>query len=259
MKKFKIQILAYAFLIGVIITLAIAIQAFAEESTKQQRIANEIIRFHVLANSNSEYDQYVKMKVKETILEKIGYLIKDSRDIETTRNIILHNLKFIENEALNVVNQINYMPVVANLTNVYFPTITYGNMTLPKGYYESLTISIGNATGDNWWCVMFPMLCFVEGSARPTEELRETLEDVLTEREYREVFNVRFRFLDMWQARNNNNTNSNENNDIFITSVLNTNFVDIEEYYEIENVEEIEFPTVAVATDTIESRFNFFR
>lgn len=191
-----LKFMAFAVLISLILTISIAIQALAQENTLQQRVANEIIRFHVVANSNDSNDQLLKMLVKEEVLNKIAPILYGTNNIDEIKKILKQNLNFIEEVASNIVSQYGNYNVSSSLSLVKFPTITYGDMTLPKGYYNALQITIGNGVGYNWWCVMFPMLCFIEGSTTPTQEMEELFEDILTEEEFKEVFNIRFKTLD---------------------------------------------------------------
>ena len=199
LKKINLTMLAYAILISLILSLSIALQAFSYESTAQQRIADEIIRFHVLANSDDAQDQELKMQVKEAVLKKMEPILQGSPNIHIVRELINENIHNIESVARYVLyNHGITDSVSASLARVHFPQITYTNMTLPQGYYEALQISIGSGSGQNWWCVMFPMLCFVDGIAGPKEEMEELMAQVLTEEEYQQVFNVRFRTADWW-------------------------------------------------------------
>lgn len=208
MKKINKTILGYAILIGVILSLSIAIQAFAQERTAQERIASEIIRFHVVANSDTKEDLEIKTNVQFALLNKVGSLIKESENIETTRHIIIENIDEIINYAQKIVNNYTNDKVIAGLYTRHFPMVRYGNMILPPGYYEALTISIGEGSGSNWWCVMFPMLCFLQNEPQATPEMQEIMREILTEEEYSAMFNreinVRFRTVDMWNARNRN-------------------------------------------------------
>ena len=206
MKKINRTLLSYAVLISIILSLAMALQVFAEEQTVQQRIAGEIIRFHVAANSDSDEDQAIKGQVQAALLNKVGRLIADSTGIEETRAIISENMEAIVSYAKAIAGQYTTDQVTGGLYTRSFPAIRYGDLMLPAGDYEALTIRIGTGTGGNWWCVMFPMLCFLTGEPEVTEEMHQILGSVLTEEEYQALFNrevnVRFRTLDLWNERN---------------------------------------------------------
>lgn len=177
----------------------------AQETSLQQGIAEEILRFHVLANSDSTEDQQLKMEVKEQVLEYLATYLDGSESLEETKQIVKTHLQDIEEYALSVVQEKGYeYSVSAELATCYFPVKTYGDCTFPAGDYEALRILIGNAGGHNWWCVLYPNLCFVDATYGVVEdEEKEKLENVLTEEEYQSILEVpeenvtvEFRFLD---------------------------------------------------------------
>lgn len=152
----------------------------------QEGIAHEMIRFHVLANSDTEADQALKLKVKNKIIEELEEPLKDSENKEEARIVLENEMSNIIETAQEVILAEGYgYHVEAALSDVYFPTKIYGDMTFPPGVYQALQIKIGEAKGKNWWCVMFPPLCFVEGTYSVVpEESKIKLEQVLTEEEY---------------------------------------------------------------------------
>ncbi|WFA08517.1 stage II sporulation protein R [Tissierella sp. Yu-01] len=122
-----------------------------------------IIRFHVRANSDKAEDQELKLKVRDEILEVMVAKFEDSSSIDESREIIKENMNEIKVIAERVVKKYNYdYPVEISLGMDYFPTRKYGNMVFPQGEYETLLVTIGKGEGQNWWCVMFPPLCFVD-------------------------------------------------------------------------------------------------
>lgn len=155
----------------------------------QEGIAEEIIRFHVIANSDSEEDQQLKLKVKETIVAELSKSLEKSKSIEESRNIIKENLSAIVDIAEAKILEEGYdYKVTAQLEPAYFPTKTYGDMTFPSGTYEALRVKIGKSEGKNWWCVMYPPLCFVDGTYSVVpDDSKDKLKHVLTEREYSEL------------------------------------------------------------------------
>lgn len=154
--------------------------------TMQQGIAEEIIRFHVLANSDSEEDQALKMKVKEEVLKELQAELKGVSGIEDTRKVIQDHIEEIKETAQKVVWEEGYdYPVTVKLEMYEFPVKTYGDCTFPAGMYEALRVCIGKAEGKNWWCVVFPNLCFADTvHAVLPEKEKEELKNVLTEEEY---------------------------------------------------------------------------
>ncbi len=128
----------------------------------EENINPNIIRFHVRANSDRESDQALKKKVRNAVLEKFSNL-SESESIEQTRVQLKGNLKAIEHEAARVIaqNGKNY-PVRVEYGYADFPLKSYGQVTYPAGKYEAVQIIIGEGKGQNWWCVLYPPLCFVD-------------------------------------------------------------------------------------------------
>lgn len=124
---------------------------------------DNIIRFHVIANSDSKPDQELKLEVRDRILEEVGEEFDSSKNIDESRKIIEKNLNKIKNIAEDQIKKEGKdYKVEVSLGNDNFPTKTYGDLTLPAGEYEALKVVIGEGKGKNWWCVMFPPLCFVD-------------------------------------------------------------------------------------------------
>ncbi|MCI8372269.1 MAG: stage II sporulation protein R [Lachnospiraceae bacterium] len=159
------------------------------EASLQEGIADKIIRFHVLANSDSEEDQQLKLKVKEHVVASIEPMIAGADSVEEVRSILSQHLEDIEAAAVEVMEQEGVVyPVQASLTNCYFPVKTYGEFTFPDGEYEALQVVIGEGQGKNWWCVMYPRLCFVDSlySVVP-EKSKKELKQELTDEEYEAI------------------------------------------------------------------------
>lgn len=155
----------------------------------QQSLAGEVLRFHVLANSNSEEDQKLKMKVKEAVIGYMRRELSESDSLEETRQWAGSHEREVREVAADTIRREGYdYPVTAALTESYFPDKTYGDVTFPAGKYEALRIEIGRAEGHNWWCVLYPNLCFVDAvHAVVPKEGKQKLEAVLAEDEYEMV------------------------------------------------------------------------
>lgn len=152
----------------------------------QEGISEEIIRFHVLANSDKEEDQALKIKVKDAIVAGLKEPLQGTNNKEEAREVLQDNVPLIINIAKNIIEEEGYdYNVSANIVDSYFPTKIYGDMTFPPGIYEALRVEIGDGKGKNWWCVMYPPLCFVEGTYSVVpEESKDQLKYILTEEEY---------------------------------------------------------------------------
>jgi len=156
MKKKKIL-----YLLIIIICLIFSMNIYAKTITKS--ISEKVIRFHVLANSNSTEDQSLKLKVRDNVISYTKEILKDSSSIDESRQILTENIPIIKNIAINTLAlENNYDNVEVLLTNSHFPDKSYGELTFPEGEYEALKIIIGEGKGNNWWCVMFPPLCFTD-------------------------------------------------------------------------------------------------
>ncbi|MGL5378676.1 stage II sporulation protein R [Clostridium sp.] len=145
-------------------------------------IVDEIIRFHVIANSDSEEDQALKLKVRDEIIKYTSEKISKSSSLEDAREIILENQEEINEIAKNVVKENGYdYPVESTLSRENFPDKMYGDLIFPQGEYEAFRVLIGSASGQNWWCVMFPPLCFVDETkdAVDSNKTEENLEQAL--------------------------------------------------------------------------------
>nr|WP_243426397.1 stage II sporulation protein R [Caldicoprobacter guelmensis] len=133
----------------------------------------EYIRFHVVANSDSPEDQALKLRVRDKLLEEFGKEFAGIDSIEKEREKVMENIDEIEKIALLEVKRAGKSyPVKVQFGRFSFPTKAYGNLVLPAGEYEALKVVIGKGEGANWWCVMFPPLCFIDishGVARPKE------------------------------------------------------------------------------------------
>lgn len=169
----------------------------------QQGIAGEVFRLHVIANSDTEEDQKLKLKIKTRIVEYLEEILGKDADLEETKEAVLTHLGEIEREAERLVHEQGFdYPVKAVVEKTYFPKKSYGDCTFPAGEYEALNVKIGEARGHNWWCVLYPSLCFIEDTyGVVTEEKKEDLKSVLTTEEFLEILEkpeekktIRFRF-----------------------------------------------------------------
>ncbi len=164
----------------------------------QAGLAKSIIRFHVRANSDSEEDQQLKLKVKDAVVTYMEPLLSKSASIDESRQILEANIEQIKELALMVLaDNESDKSVRVYFEESYFPMKSYGDVTFPPGVYEAFRIDIGDSEGKNWWCVLYPPLCFVDATyGELPKESKETLENVLTKEEYNAITgeNCEFRF-----------------------------------------------------------------
>lgn len=160
------------------------------QQSLQQGIAEKILRFHVLAASDTKEDQELKLKVRDAVGAYMEEELADALDKSESEELVRLHLGEIEAVAEQTIKEEGYdYPVTASLAYVEFPEKTYGAYVFPAGTYEALEVVIGEGKGHNWWCVMYPNLCF-SGSVYEVvdEEAEERLREVLSAEEYEAVF-----------------------------------------------------------------------
>lgn len=208
--KKELAIICISLTIGTVITMLILSISYANET--QNDIAKEVIRFHVMANSDEDFDQQLKIDVKNEIIEMLEEELSSSTSLNETKELILENIHNgrITKKALEIIHRNGYnYSVSVEISNDYFPTKSYADVTLPAGIYECLKIEIGDGSGQNWWCVMFPPLCFVDIAVTEVSETdKELLKDILTEENYNLIVDdisdtldikIKFKIVEFWQ------------------------------------------------------------
>lgn len=200
MKRIEISLLI-AFLFSAILGMT-ALNLECEE------IRDSVLRLHVLANSDSEADQNLKLKVRDRLLEVSTELYADAQSRDEAVQNTQENLSLLQAEAEKVVQANGYdYPVSVALEETYFNTRSYGDITLPAGNYQALRVMIGEGAGHNWWCVMFPPLCIsavsTEISETENSENEARLDDVLNEQQLDLVegsqYEARFKCVEMYE------------------------------------------------------------
>lgn len=151
-------------------------------STLQQQIATQVLRFHIRANSDTVADQQKKLRIKQSLLEWLTPILSENTSKSETIQCIRKNLPDIRKEATRMAA---LEPVTVTFQKEWFPEKTYGTCTFPEGIYDALRVDIGQAKGHNWWCVLYPSLCFADAlEPSMTEEGEEKLQQVLDEDAY---------------------------------------------------------------------------
>lgn len=148
-------------------------------------IANSVFRLHVLANSDSKEDQDLKYIVRDSLIKYMNEICRNCKTKQEAISLVEENKDKFREIALNTIKEQGYSyDVNINIGNFEFPTKNYGDISLPAGFYDALRVEIGEAKGQNWWCVMFPPLCFVDiSSGVVPEESKEIMEDNLNNEE----------------------------------------------------------------------------
>ena len=143
-----------------------------------EEIADKLIRFHVIANSDSEEDQALKLKVRDRIIDKMSIKLEKAESLDQARDILNSSIEEVNSIAREVIIEEGFdYDVNTMLSNENFPDKIYGDYVFPQGTYEAYRVIIGSGEGQNWWCVMFPPLCFVDESKNivDTKKLDENI------------------------------------------------------------------------------------
>ena len=186
-------------------TLAIAVGAIIIIATvppNAEAFDGQIVRLHVIANSNDACDQALKLKVRDHVLDAMAQSLTQIEDPALAKEQIEQNLPLIRKTAQDLVYLEGYHYGIRVEWGVFeFPLREYGNVTLPKGYYRAVRIIIGEGSGQNWWCVMYPPLCFVnesKGNMPPVSltKLSQQTRDIITAKNGPD-FQVKFKILEL--------------------------------------------------------------
>lgn len=178
--------------IGIILILSLLlflytiICAFSYVKAVSSDISDSVFRLHVIANSNSKEDQDLKYKVRDSLLNYMNNICKNCSSKEEAINLVTAHQDEFKQVALQTIKDNGYSyNINIEIGNFEFPTKQYGDISLPAGFYDALKVEIGNANGRNWWCVMFPSLCFIDvSSGIVPNESKEELQNVLSDEEY---------------------------------------------------------------------------
>lgn len=165
--------------ISVFAALIICILATVSFENSCKGIREEILRLHVIANSDEDYDQELKLKVRDAVLMSGKTIFSGSEDIISAEGKIADKTDVLKAAAEETIENLGYdYDVKIELARSYFPTRIYDELTLPAGYYKAVRIVIGEGKGKNWWCIMFPPLCLPAATSD-----REVISEYLSEKE----------------------------------------------------------------------------
>ena len=195
-RKFK-SIILLIFLLF----LYVFISAQSYVSAISANLSEAVFRLHVIANSDTDEDQSLKLKVRDSLLNYMNELCSNCSTKQEAISIAEAHKDDFQRIAEQTISNNGYnYSVKININNFYFPTKNYGDISLPAGMYDALRVEIGKANGQNWWCVMFPSLCFVDiSSGVVNDEAKENLEENLEEESYTLISdtkktNIKFKF-----------------------------------------------------------------
>ncbi len=208
MKKFKRLKIGRIFVILILLSLFILISAISYVDAVSNNIADSVFRLHVIANSDSKEDQELKLKVRDELLSYMNIISKDSTSKQEAMQIANEHKEEFTQIAEKVIKENGYNYTVnVQIGKADFPTKYYGDITLPAGTYDALKVQIGEAKGQNWWCVMFPPLCFVDVSTgivpdNSKQELKQSLDneeyDLISKTDNNEI-SFKFKIVELFQ------------------------------------------------------------
>ncbi len=190
-KKIKISVT-----VGIVVAILFSICSFAKTS---EEIRSDVLRLHVIANSDTSVDQNLKLRLRDYILQEGKDIFNGSVNVENAVKKIEPVLPELEKSAKAFVNQAGFdYDVKISLSNEYFTTRTYETVTLPAGKYLALRVVIGSGEGHNWWCVMFPPMCV------PAADKKDDIENVFSEKEIKLVeitpkYEPRFKVVEIYE------------------------------------------------------------
>ena len=189
------------FVVLILFSFFVFISALSYVNAVSEDISNSVFRLHVIANSDSDEDQELKYQVRDEVLEYMNEISSDCSSKEEVVNLVYEYQDEFKQIAEQVIKDNGYdYTVNIRIGNFDFPTKDYGDISLPAGNYDALRIEIGGAAGQNWWCVMFPPLCFVDvTSGIVPDESKEVIKENLNEEEYdlvsnKESSDIKFKF-----------------------------------------------------------------
>lgn len=185
-----------AVFVPVFLAFILFICSFVPWITTGESISNKVLRLHIIANSDSDYDQNVKLKVRDEVLKLSGDMFADCKTLEDAKNVSQNNIDLIQSVANKTLSSLGCSETATvAVAKEYFSTRIYDDFTLPAGIYDSIKIVIGNGEGHNWWCVMFPQVC-LSGCTKD-------LEDDLTNEEIKMIHSkdyiVKFKAVEIYE------------------------------------------------------------
>ena len=180
---------------------------FSYSNAVSKNISDSVFRLHVIANSNSQEDQNLKYAVRDELIKYMNIVCQDISSKEEAIKIAKQNKEEFYNIAKKVINNNGFdYDINIEIGNFSFPTKSYGDVSLPAGFYDALKVEIGSSSGQNWWCVMFPSLCFVDVSEGfVPQESKENLQDNLSQENYNIItsdsldFKLKFKLVELFE------------------------------------------------------------
>ena len=205
------KIIKKSFLIFMLFIIYFFVCALSYVEAVSNDLQKNIFRLHVIANSNSQEDQNLKYKVRDSLISYMETLCSNCNSKQEVIEIVSKNLDNFTNIANQTIHD-NGLSYTANVEigNFMFPTKSYADISFPSGYYDALRVKIGEGNGQNWWCVLYPSLCFIDvTSGIVPDDSKNILEENLTNEEYQLVsdtntlsINIKFKLIEFFTKNN---------------------------------------------------------
>ncbi len=199
-KEFFQRDFVIALLAALLFSMIFSLAGFEE---KCMNLKQNILRLHIIANSDSEEDQAIKLKIRDAILKKSNGIFETAGNKEAAIKLVNENSDFLKKVAEEVLQREGKtQPVSISVGKTYFDTRVYDNFTLPAGEYEAVKVLIGKAEGKNWWCVMFPSMCVP--AAKKEHSLTEAVDKKSAEiAENAPRYEMRFKIVEWYETVKN--------------------------------------------------------
>ena len=203
------KIILVSLILGSLFTCTLTLTKIYSD-TVQSNIAGNILRLHIIANSNSLADQRLKLTIRDKVIKTYGYTLSNINSKAMAKDFLNKNLDNIKSLVLKEIEAAGYNYAVrVSIDKSDFPTKTYTDTRLPAGSYEALKIHIGNGDGENWWCVMYPPLCFIDITKKDLVKINtDLLKNALSTEELKIVksknsrnipIKIKFKIIEFWQ------------------------------------------------------------
>ena len=201
----------YSLILIILLGIYIFISAFSYVTSVSSELEDSLFRLHVIANSDSKEDQDLKYIVRDKLIEYMNSISLNATNKEEAMQIAKEHINDFKQIAKQTIIDNGYSyNVEVEIGNFSFPTKTYGDISIPAGLYDALRVKIGEAKGQNWWCVMFPPLCFVNvSSGIVPDDSKKVLENALSEEEYSIIsdtnskdIKLKFKIIELFQNSN---------------------------------------------------------
>lgn len=209
LNKYYKRLLPRLSLLIILFSFYIFFSAFFYVKHISNNLENNIFRLHIIANSNNTDDQEIKYLVRNNIIDYMNKLCINSTNKNEIIKIVSDNLDNFETIANQTLKDNNFpYSATVEIGNFKFPTKNYSNITFPAGYYDALKIRLGNANGQNWWCVLYPSLCFINNQTSFPQKSDSILKSNLSNEEYsiisesnNPIYKFKFKIIELFETQ----------------------------------------------------------